>query len=45
MTRAFSVSQRIDRPVEEVWSRLTDWEAAPGWMPQRDNRSDTRADR
>jgi uncharacterized protein YndB with AHSA1/START domain len=33
MTRAFSVSQRIDRPVEEVWSRLTDWEAAPGWMP------------
>lgn len=33
MTRAFSVSERIDRPVEEVWTRLTDWESASEWMP------------
>ena len=33
MTQAFAVSEQIDRPVEEVWTRLTDWSSAPEWMP------------
>ena len=32
MTRAFAAVREIDRPVEEVWARLTDWERAAGWL-------------
>lgn len=32
MTTAFTSSARIDRPAEEVWRRLTDWEHAAGWL-------------
>ena len=32
MTTAFTVSVTIDRPTAEVWTRLTDWPAAPAWM-------------
>jgi uncharacterized protein YndB with AHSA1/START domain len=32
MTRAFAVTRTIDRPVDEVWSRLTDWDRAAPWM-------------
>jgi uncharacterized protein YndB with AHSA1/START domain len=32
MTRAFAVSREIDRPVEEVWARLTDWDRAAPWL-------------
>lgn len=28
----FSVSETIERPVDEVWSFATDWEQAPRWM-------------
>lgn len=33
MQRAFEVDTVIDRPVEQVWRELTDWEHAPRWMP------------
>lgn len=33
MTRAFEVETTIDRPVDQVWRELTDWERAPRWMP------------
>jgi carbon monoxide dehydrogenase subunit G len=29
----FSVETTIDRSVEEVWARLTDWPRAAEWMP------------
>jgi uncharacterized protein YndB with AHSA1/START domain len=32
MTTAFTVSRTVDRPAEEVWRRLTDWEHAAGWL-------------
>jgi uncharacterized protein YndB with AHSA1/START domain len=32
MTRAFTVTQAIDRPAEEVWRQLTDWDRAAGWL-------------
>ena len=32
MTIAFTSVTLIDRPAEEVWSRLTDWEHAAGWL-------------
>jgi uncharacterized protein YndB with AHSA1/START domain len=32
MTRAFSVSRTVDRPVEQVWQQLTDWDRAAGWL-------------
>jgi carbon monoxide dehydrogenase subunit G len=32
VTTAFTVSATIDRPAAEVWTRLTDWPAAPAWM-------------
>jgi uncharacterized protein YndB with AHSA1/START domain len=32
MSRAFSVTRQVDRPVEEVWRRLTDWDRAAGWL-------------
>jgi uncharacterized protein YndB with AHSA1/START domain len=32
MTIAFTSATVIDRPAEEVWSRLTDWEHAAGWL-------------
>jgi uncharacterized protein YndB with AHSA1/START domain len=32
MTRAFAVSREIDRPAEEVWARLTDWDRAAPWL-------------
>lgn len=33
MVQAFAVAQTIDRPVEQVWKHLTDWPAAPSWLP------------
>src|SRR5688572_17059307 len=32
MSRAFSVTRQVDRPVEQVWRQLTDWERAAGWL-------------
>src|SRR5688500_6942644 len=32
MTIAFTSATVIDRPAEEVWRRLTDWEHAAGWL-------------
>src|SRR5688500_19192664 len=32
MTIAFTSATVIDRPAEEVWLRLTDWEHAAGWL-------------
>ena len=33
MTTAFTAFATIERPAPEVWARLTDWPAAPEWMP------------
>ena len=33
MARAFSVEEEIQRPPEEVWAALTDWNNAHRWMP------------
>jgi carbon monoxide dehydrogenase subunit G len=33
VTTAFIVSTIVERPAAEVWARLTDWPAAPAWMP------------
>jgi carbon monoxide dehydrogenase subunit G len=33
VTTAFIVSTTVERPATEVWARLTDWPAAPTWMP------------
>jgi carbon monoxide dehydrogenase subunit G len=33
MTKAFAVETTIDRPVDTVWARLVDWDAAARWMP------------
>jgi carbon monoxide dehydrogenase subunit G len=33
VTTAFTASATIERPAPEVWARLTDWPAAPAWMP------------
>jgi carbon monoxide dehydrogenase subunit G len=33
MVEVFAVEATIDRPIEEVWSRLTDWPRADDWMP------------
>lgn len=33
MTQAFATTTIIDRPVEQVWKELTDWDRAAGWMP------------
>jgi uncharacterized protein YndB with AHSA1/START domain len=32
MSKAFAVTQVIDRPAEQVWRVLTDWRRAPDWM-------------
>ena len=32
MPIAFEVEERVDRPPEVVWKRLTDWDAAAEWM-------------
>jgi uncharacterized protein YndB with AHSA1/START domain len=32
MSSAFSVTRQVDRPVEQVWRQLTDWERAAGWL-------------
>jgi carbon monoxide dehydrogenase subunit G len=37
VTTAFTASATIDRPAAEVWDRLTDWPAAPAWMPGVDS--------
>lgn len=37
MTTAFTTSATIERPAAEVWARLTDWPAAPRWMPGVDS--------
>jgi carbon monoxide dehydrogenase subunit G len=33
VAEVFSVETTIDRPVAEVWARLTDWPRAGAWMP------------
>ncbi|MCY4527593.1 MAG: SRPBCC family protein [Chloroflexi bacterium] len=33
MTRTLSVEEEIQRPADEVWERLTDWDNASKWMP------------
>jgi carbon monoxide dehydrogenase subunit G len=37
VTTAFTASATIERPAAEVWTRLTDWPAAPAWMPGTDS--------
>jgi uncharacterized protein YndB with AHSA1/START domain len=32
MTHAFTAVRSIDRPVDDVWRRLTDWDRAAGWL-------------
>ena len=32
MSRAFSATRQVDRPVEQVWRQLTDWDRAAGWL-------------
>lgn len=32
MTEAFRAETTIDRPVDEVWARLVDWDGATRWM-------------
>jgi len=32
MVQAFTVVQELDRPAEEVWAQLTDWDRASGWL-------------
>jgi uncharacterized protein YndB with AHSA1/START domain len=32
MTRAFTRSRTIDRPADDVWRQLTDWDSAAGWL-------------
>jgi carbon monoxide dehydrogenase subunit G len=31
--KAFETEVQIDRPVQDVWRELTDWERAGRWMP------------
>lgn len=33
MTEVFTAEIVIDRPVDAVWARLTDWDTAARWMP------------
>ena len=33
MTEVFTAETTIDRPIDEVWARLTDWDNAARWMP------------
>ena len=33
MTTAFTATTTVERPTPHVWARLTDWPAAPAWMP------------
>ena len=33
MAHTLSVEEVVERPVSEVWERLTDWENAHRWMP------------
>ena len=30
--KGFQVTERIERPIDQVWRRLTDWERAGDWM-------------
>ena len=32
MAQAFEVVREFDRPADEVWDQLTDWDSAPGWL-------------
>ena len=33
MTEAFAVSATVAAPPDRVWATITDWSAAPAWMP------------
>src|SRR3712207_1953112 len=33
MTEAFTVSTTVAAPPKRVWATITDWSAAPEWMP------------
>ena len=37
MAAAIDTEATIDRPVDEVWKRLTDWDRAGEWMPGVDS--------
>lgn len=39
MAKAFSARATIDRPIEEVWASLIDWDKAPRWMRGIDSMS------
>jgi carbon monoxide dehydrogenase subunit G len=32
MVQAFTAVQELDRPAEQVWAQLTDWDRAAGWL-------------
>jgi uncharacterized protein YndB with AHSA1/START domain len=32
MAHAFTAAREFDRPAEEVWAQLTDWDGAAGWL-------------
>jgi uncharacterized protein YndB with AHSA1/START domain len=32
MVQAFTAARELDRPPEEVWAQLTDWDRAAGWL-------------
>jgi uncharacterized protein YndB with AHSA1/START domain len=32
MVQAFTATRLVDRPVDEVWRRLSDWDRAAGWL-------------
>jgi uncharacterized protein YndB with AHSA1/START domain len=40
MPRAFSATRAIDRPADQVWHALTDWEHAAGWLGVDEVRAD-----
>jgi uncharacterized protein YndB with AHSA1/START domain len=32
VVQAFRVSRTVDRPADQVWRQLTDWNSAAGWL-------------
>ncbi|MDH3681835.1 MAG: SRPBCC family protein [Acidimicrobiia bacterium] len=39
MAKAIAATATINRPIDEVWASLTDWEHAPRWMTGIDSMS------
>jgi uncharacterized protein YndB with AHSA1/START domain len=40
MPPAFTVTRTIDRPADDVWRALTDWDQASGWLGVDEVRAD-----